>query len=235
MDSGQTVNSSEFKPSASQKHLAWKSHRGPREAAAEGFGGEGFWKWLHGFLQREPSQFSQQLGVSRFEASKKETKNKLTNKQKKNYRYGVELCRVFALLFILPSVTAAVQRFGGVVLPNAHRCVSTLLVSLRSSRPSSVDVGCNHCRRILQSGYIVQGSLTYTRPHIWKAHKQNVEINLRISTRVWKHWAGWQAGTGRLYREPERLSSLISSRLQTWLVWGFYAAFCALLVRQPEL
>lgn len=76
------------------------------------------------------------------------------------YRNRVEFSSMFALVFILSSLTAAVQRLGGGILPHAHRCVFDLLVLVQFSCPSSVSLGCEHCRRILQSAYIIQDCLT---------------------------------------------------------------------------
>lgn len=66
MDSGQTVNSSEFKPTAHVNIL--KENRATvntKQQRKVFFWGGGICKWLYGFLQKEPSLFSQ-LGVSHF-------------------------------------------------------------------------------------------------------------------------------------------------------------------------
>ena len=46
------------------------------------------------------------------------------------YRNRVEISAMFSLLFIFPSLTAAVHRLGGGVFPHAHPCVFNVVVVL---------------------------------------------------------------------------------------------------------
>lgn len=88
-----------------------------------------------------------------FDNDKKRPLNKVM------YRNRVEICSMFELLFIFSSLTAAVHRLGGGILPHAHLSLFGVFLVLFLC-PSSVLLPCEHCRWILQTNNIIQDCLT---------------------------------------------------------------------------
>lgn len=76
------------------------------------------------------------------------------------YRNGVEICTMFAIVFIFSSFAAAIHWFGGSILPYAHPCIlDILLLLVLLLCPSRVLLWCEHYRWIPQSDHIIQGCL----------------------------------------------------------------------------
>lgn len=76
------------------------------------------------------------------------------------YRNGVEMCAVFALVLVFSTLAAAVHRFGGGVLPDAHACVFDAFFLLLFGA-SFISLRSKRCRWILlQLCDIIQECLT---------------------------------------------------------------------------
>lgn len=135
------------------------------------------------------------------------------------YRNRVEICSVFALLFIFSSLAAAVYRLGGGVLPHAHPYVfNVLLLLVLSICPSFVSLGCEHCRWVCQSDYIVQSCLICLKK---KDRQISREINILIynskSCNILTSW--WRSDHIKQHEST-------SCWLQTWLMSGLFCWSC---------